>query len=755
MAYDMVRQQIVLFGGNNSDAPQKRNDTWVWDGTRWLQKSPANKPSQRLLAAMAFDPARGNIVLFGGFDPADPNGGELGDTWIWNGSDWVHQTPSTSPPPRYGAGLAFDPVTQRILLFGGYGDAGELNDTWSWNGTTWNELHPATAPSSRTYVAMSSDPARNGVLLFGGYNFFSGSDLNDTWFWNGTSWKQQLPVTSPPARSFSGLAPDPTGKLILFGGTLALQNRGDTWSWDGGNWTLRASVSSPEARAGLGLAYDSARKQVVLFGGRSGTLLDLTYREDTWTWDGTQWSEIALPVPPPDRSEAGMAYDAKRDEMVLFGGWNGQESLDDTWIWKDRWSQRQPAVSPAERSLHGMAFDEEHSEAVVFGGFSNGARLNDTWIWNGTTWTIRTPLTSPPARYGGAMVYDAARKRVLLFGGSTLGSYQNDTWSWDGTNWTQHTPVTSPPPRYWPGMAYHAASGKVVLFGGFDSSFNLLNDTWTWDGINWTQQNLAQKPSPRYGATLGDSRGSDRLLLFGGSDGGVDIASDFNDTWSWNGTNWSLEQPTVFPDRAFAANMIYETTRQRVLYFGGSSLASAGMRETWAWSTAPALTRAVSAKVHGINNRFDIDLPYLGPPGIECRTGGATNAHRVIITFAAPITYNSAAVTSGTGMISSTAINGKKVTINLRGVANAQNITMTLFGVNDGTNSGDISVSMGMLLGDTNGNRAVNSSDISQTKAQSGHAVTAQNFREDVSANGLINSSDISVVKSKSGTGLP
>ena len=62
---------------------------------------------------------------------------------------------------------------------------------------------------------------------------------------------------------------------------------------------------------------------------------------------------------------------------------------------------------------------------------------------------------------------------------------------------------------------------------------------------------------------------------------------------------------------------------------------------------------------------------------------------------------------------------------------------------------------MGVLIGDTSANGAVNSSDISQSKSQSGQAVTAANFRQDVTVSGSINSSDISLVKSKSGTALP
>ena len=86
---------------------------------------------------------------------------------------------------------------------------------------------------------------------------------------------------------------------------------------------------------------------------------------------------------------------------------------------------------------------------------------------------------------------------------------------------------------------------------------------------------------------------------------------------------------------------------------------------------------------------------------------------------------------------------------------NAQRITVTLFNVNDGTNSGDVPVSMGVLVGDVNGNAVVNASDVSLTKSQVGMAVSSSNFREDVNANGTISSTDVAIVKSDVGTSLP
>jgi hypothetical protein len=168
----------------------------------------------------------------------------------------------------------------------------------------------------------------------------------------------------------------------------------------------------------------------------------------------------------------------------------------------------------------------------------------------------------------------------------------------------------------------------------------------------------------------------------------------------------------------------------------------------------PVPTAVVSRKTHGIVGNFDVDL--LPPaPGIECRTGGANGDHKIVVTFPLPVTVGSASVTSGTGSISTFTASGNQVTVNLTGVANAQRLAVTLFGVSDGVNAGDVAVPMGVLSGDTTADTFVNSTDIAQTKSQSGQLVTASNFREDVSVDGNVNSTDIALVKSKSGTALP
>jgi hypothetical protein len=126
----------------------------------------------------------------------------------------------------------------------------------------------------------------------------------------------------------------------------------------------------------------------------------------------------------------------------------------------------------------------------------------------------------------------------------------------------------------------------------------------------------------------------------------------------------------------------------------------------------------------------------------------------MVITFPTPVTLADAQVTQGTGNASSTTVSTNQVFVNLTGVTNAQTVHVTLLAVNDGIATNNLTIPMSILIGDTTGNGSVNSTDVSQTKAESGKSVTSANFREDVTANGSINSSDVSLVKSKSGTGV-
>ncbi len=176
---------------------------------------------------------------------------------------------------------------------------------------------------------------------------------------------------------------------------------------------------------------------------------------------------------------------------------------------------------------------------------------------------------------------------------------------------------------------------------------------------------------------------------------------------------------------------------------------------------------AVSRKIHGAFVG-DINLPLSGTLGIECRrnTGADTTGpnvgrdHQVILTLPTAVMMSGASVTSSNTMdmpapTATFSVNSNVVTVDLHNIQDARRLTINLTGVSDGTNTNNVTIPMGILLGDTTGNGSVNASDVSLTKLKSGQAVDTTNFRTDVTVSNSINATDVSTVKLKTGTALP
>jgi dockerin type I repeat protein len=172
-------------------------------------------------------------------------------------------------------------------------------------------------------------------------------------------------------------------------------------------------------------------------------------------------------------------------------------------------------------------------------------------------------------------------------------------------------------------------------------------------------------------------------------------------------------------------------------------------------TTPPIVDSAFSRKTHGVAGIFNIPLPLTGDVGIECRSGGAPERYQMIFNFANSVTVGRVSVTSGTGGVRSFDVSGSRVTVNLTGVTDVQIITVTLFDVNDSTRTGNVSGSMGVLVGDVNGDAVVNAADVNLTRSQVGVPVAASNFREDVRPDGSIDAADVRLVRSNVGHSLP
>src|SRR5262249_15876680 len=150
----------------------------------------------------------------------------------------------------------------------------------------------------------------------------------------------------------------------------------------------------------------------------------------------------------------------------------------------------------------------------------------------------------------GAFAFHEATGKAVLFGGlidtvqdngdgimKVTYAPDNTTWIWDGMNWSAANLPVNPPARYRPSIAYDAAHRKIVLFGGCHDYrwFYRLNDTWTWDGSAWKQESPTVSPSARASAAMAYNPATGIVILFGGA------AMDGSkaETWAWDGQNWS------------------------------------------------------------------------------------------------------------------------------------------------------------------------------------------------------------------------
>ena len=186
MAYHAATGNVVLFSGIDQSGTAQGGtfgDTWIWNGTNrtWTQVFPAVSPTARR-APLALDGATGNVVLFGGQGGANYSGPLLNDTWSWNGTNWRQHSPANFPTARNLASMAYDGQLKRLVLFGGAGSTcAAFSDAWTWDGTNWTQLSLSSGPPGRYAFGMSYDNREQAVVVFGGLDNCDSTFLGDTW----------------------------------------------------------------------------------------------------------------------------------------------------------------------------------------------------------------------------------------------------------------------------------------------------------------------------------------------------------------------------------------------------------------------------------------------------------------------------------------------------------------------------------------------------------------------------------------------
>ena len=500
---------------------------------------------------MTLDRTRGRVVYL-----------QAGDTWTWDGRDWARQDTPVAPAQRANEPmlLAHDTARGVTVGFGGNGaptgrcglpGRGECNDTWVWDGATWTDVTPAVRPSARSAHALAYDATRGVVVLFGGGSLEEPASCGnpatglcgDTWVWDGAAWTDVTPAASPSPRAYPAMAWDPVrAEIVLTGGFSTVdgvcgvpgsRTCADTWTWDGATWTLRDPPTPAPDRRRAGIAWDAARAQLVMFGGKPAATCfpDSACPRDTWTWDGSTWTQHAAQPGGPETSEQLAVASTPDGDGVLLS----------------------------------------------FLGNSRG-----TWRWDGAAWRRLVVPARPQPREDAVLVDDPVRGEVLLFGGTCLGEPGEacgDTWTWSPqAGWTQHDVDPSPSPRTRAAAAFDPVIGEVILFGGSGcgaDQFSDCDDTWAWTGTAWRAIRATAAPVARDSHGMAWHPGRQAVVLYGGNavdavcPGGGLVCTD---TWAFTGTDWVLLAENDAPGGRDDHVVATDAARGTLLVHGGSRL---------------------------------------------------------------------------------------------------------------------------------------------------------------------------------------
>ena len=314
----------------------------------WVQRSTLTAPAARNSFAMAQDVSRNVAVLFGGHNGTPA---AFGDTWEWNGFGWAQRFTPVAPPARWGHGVVYDTRRSRVVLFGGFSPTaptGWLADTWEWDGASWSQRSVPAQPPARGYFGMAYDSWRGQTLVFGGVTA-TNQHLDDIWAFDGAAWSQIVTTTRPSVRRGVAMAfDDARGQTVLFGGGDGAQTFGDTWTFDGSDWQQRMTVVAPAARQEARLGHDGLCGRTVLHGGADNAFANNF--GDSWEWDGSGWTAIAG-ASPSGRHGAGVAFDAQRGQMALWGGRDTNGFFSDSWQLASPCSRTMSVVTPPQLML--------------------------------------------------------------------------------------------------------------------------------------------------------------------------------------------------------------------------------------------------------------------------------------------------------------------------------------------------------------------------------------------------------------------
>lgn len=354
-----------------------------------------------------------------------------------------------------------------------------------------DSVPPLPNPPGLSNAAMAYDPLDNYTVLFGGIEGYPGTTSNETWAFVRGNWTELHPPVSPPATNGAFLTYDSSdGYLLLYEALVVVPGGGGaTWSFVHGVWTNRTPAPglSPPILGESSMSFDPVDGYAVLFG--------VDYRDpalnQTWAYSGGAWRNITSSPSPAGLSQWLLAWDPTTASLLHLGGLSpaglgGTEGP----LCADFWSFLHGGWSPSSdegpcEAAPGsvMTYDSADSVLLEYSGDANGtcfaAPCNATWLFNGSAWHATTTALVPPlAQYSfPAAAYDPYDREVVLFGGNLLGpnganvTRSNQTWTFSGDAWhggkapAQTPPSTKPISTLSPDVERGVLVGALVVSG--------------------------------------------------------------------------------------------------------------------------------------------------------------------------------------------------------------------------------------------------------------------------------------------------
>ncbi|MFM9958071.1 MAG: hypothetical protein ACKVZJ_08330 [Phycisphaerales bacterium] len=205
---DPVRGQIVgVIGFRNCGTPyhpETHHQTWLWNGSRWLPAPAGSSPPARTAPSLAYSPATGELLFFGGYRRQNGSVTSPRDTWVWDGVSW-NLRDNAGPEAFFRESLtAHDPITNSLLRV-----YAETSLTWSWSGSAWVPLVTAEGPWKITSLALDHQLGRVRAVGLSQVQGVGSRLLQ----WDGTRWVED-PFMAGRPWIFGGLIAQPEGSSI-------------------------------------------------------------------------------------------------------------------------------------------------------------------------------------------------------------------------------------------------------------------------------------------------------------------------------------------------------------------------------------------------------------------------------------------------------------------------------------------------------------------------------------------------------------